>query len=355
MRVADKSQNGVQANVRSLPGSIVARGLAALTASRNDADSLYRRGECFFSGRDGYPQDDEEAFRCYIGAAKLGHAASQANVGRMYTHGLGVEKNDQNGRFWDSQAAASYISAAENGDATAQYLTGVMYLLGRGVVEDFVQAKRWFHKAAAQEHAPAQATLAKMFSAGQGGPKDEKLAMHFNLLAAEQGDSHAQSWLAAAYSAGELVPKDLNRAAHWLRKSAAQSDATGQMGAGVAFFKGDLVPQDDVEAVYWWRRGVEQGHMRAVRRRLEILDTRATLEVYQTERVTSLAYCEYFLGMAYEKGRGVPQDLAQALAWYREAADHGLAAAQRRVERLEPKTSPRGVLSERDGAGYKPE
>ncbi len=30
----------------------------------------------------------------------------------------------------------------------------------------------------------------------------------------------------------------------------------------------------------------------------------------------------------YEDGEGVPQDYAQALVWYRKAAEHGLAAAQ---------------------------
>ena len=37
------------------------------------------------------------------------------------------------------------------------------------------------------------------------------------------------------------------------------------------------------------------------------------------------------LGMLYAYGRGVPQDDAQAAAWFRKAADQGLAAAQRRL------------------------
>jgi TPR repeat protein len=35
-----------------------------------------------------------------------------------------------------------------------------------------------------------------------------------------------------------------------------------------------------------------------------------------------------FLGIMYERGRGVPQDYAEALRWYRRAADQGYAWAQ---------------------------
>ena len=34
------------------------------------------------------------------------------------------------------------------------------------------------------------------------------------------------------------------------------------------------------------------------------------------------------LGGMYDNGHGVPQDYAQALTWYRKAADQGYAAAQ---------------------------
>jgi TPR repeat protein len=37
---------------------------------------------------------------------------------------------------------------------------------------------------------------------------------------------------------------------------------------------------------------------------------------------------QYFLGLAYEQGRGVRQDYAEALKWFRRAADQGLSNAQ---------------------------
>jgi len=37
---------------------------------------------------------------------------------------------------------------------------------------------------------------------------------------------------------------------------------------------------------------------------------------------------QYFLGLAYEQGKGVPQDYAEAVKWYRLAARQGLPNAQ---------------------------
>ena len=60
------------------------------------------------------------------------------------------------------------------------------------------------------------------------------------------------------------------------------------------------VPQDDAEAVRWYRLAADQG----------------------------LADAQFSLGVMYTPGRGVPQDDAEAVRWYRLAADQGQADAQ---------------------------
>ena len=57
---------------------------------------------------------------------------------------------------------------------------------------------------------------------------------------------------------------------------------------------------DVAEAVTWWRLAAEQGH----------------------------ASAQYNLGLMYGNGEGVPQDDAEAVRWYRLAADQGRASAQ---------------------------
>ena len=60
------------------------------------------------------------------------------------------------------------------------------------------------------------------------------------------------------------------------------------------------MPQDDAEAVKWYRLAAEQGH----------------------------AGAQYDLGLIYDNGEGVVQDQDAALKWYRMAADQGHAWAQ---------------------------
>ena len=60
------------------------------------------------------------------------------------------------------------------------------------------------------------------------------------------------------------------------------------------------VPQDYAEAVKWYRLAADQGY----------------------------ASAQSNLGIMYDEGRGVPQDYAEAVKWYRLAADQGDADAQ---------------------------
>ena len=63
---------------------------------------------------------------------------------------------------------------------------------------------------------------------------------------------------------------------------------------------GQGVPQNNAEAVKWYRLAADQG----------------------------LAQAQFNLGVMYDDGRGVPQDDVQAVQWYRLAADQGHARAQ---------------------------
>ena len=64
--------------------------------------------------------------------------------------------------------------------------------------------------------------------------------------------------------------------------------------------KGQGVPQDYAEAVKWYRKAADQGN----------------------------APAQSNLGLMYDKGQGVPQDYAEAVKWFRKAAEQGDAPAQ---------------------------
>ena len=64
--------------------------------------------------------------------------------------------------------------------------------------------------------------------------------------------------------------------------------------------------QDYAEAVKWYRKAAEQGH----------------------------AVAQYNLGWCYDKGKGVAQNQSEAIKWYRKAADQGDTDAKEALERL---------------------
>ena len=75
---------------------------------------------------------------------------------------------------------------------------------------------------------------------------------------------------------------------------------------GWCYEKGQGVPQDYAEAVKWYRKAAEQGY----------------------------ADAQYNLGSCYYNGKGVPQNYAEAVKWYCKAVGQGHADAIELLEKL---------------------
>jgi TPR repeat protein len=54
------------------------------------------------------------------------------------------------------------------------------------------------------------------------------------------------------------------------------------------------------------------------------------MDVQETTRLAKSgdAEAQYFLGLKYDQGQGVPQNYVEAVKWFRKAAEQGLAEAQ---------------------------
>ncbi len=81
---------------------------------------------------------------------------------------------------------------------------------------------------------------------------------------------------------------------------AEQGDVSAQYNLGLLYESGLGVAQDVVEAVEWYRLAADQGD----------------------------ASAQYNLGVIYDEGHDVPQDYAEAAKWYNLAAEQGDASAQ---------------------------
>src|SRR5450432_632069 len=85
-----------------------------------------------------------------------------------------------------------------------------------------------------------------------------------------------------------------------LRNQAQHGDPGAEVALGVAYEEGIHVQQDVAEAVTWYRKAAQADN----------------------------AEVQHHLGVIYEEGRGVARNFVQAAEWYRKAAALGYAPAQ---------------------------
>ncbi len=96
---------------------------------------------------------------------------------------------------------------------------------------------------------------------------------------------------------------------------AEQGLPEAQFNMGLMFEMGQGVPQNSAEAVKWYRMAAEQGNAKA-------------LMWCRKEAERGNAEVQFNLGVMYDQRLGVPQDYAEAVKWYRKAAEQGFAEAQ---------------------------
>jgi TPR repeat protein len=215
---------------------------------------------------------------------------------------------------------------ADQGNAKAQEMVGSMYEQGWGVPQNYAEAEKWYRKAADQGNATAQVILDVMYHLLSGRyerGQNYAEAAKWHRKAADRGDAFAQVSLGSLYEQGRGVPQNYAEAVKWYRKAAEQGDAesnaacgfpspcfflatayeTAQFSLGSLYEQGRGVPQNYAEAVKWYRKAAKRGY--------------------------AAAQCN--LALMYDQGKGVPQNYTEAAKWYRKAADRGAGIADPEV------------------------
>ncbi|MCX6907207.1 MAG: SUMF1/EgtB/PvdO family nonheme iron enzyme [Verrucomicrobia bacterium] len=139
---------------------------------------------------------------------------------------------------------------------------------------------------------------------------------------AEKGDAQAQTDLGRSYFNGYGVARDKVEAVKWYRKAAEQNYAEAQCilahcyisGEGVAM-DGEGVARDRVEERKWRQKASEQRKAEA-------------MKWYRKAAEQNYAKGQSRLGMCYEFGYGVAKDYVEAVKWWRKAAEQNDPAAQ---------------------------
>lgn len=132
----------------------------------------------------GVEQDDIEACRYYLQAAKSGNAEGIYNLGLCYQYGSGIAQNIDKALEYFFQAAdlspdlkGEQTQRQRNvGVAAAQNMLGLSYAYGIGVVQDFREAAKWYKKAMDNGLGNSANNLGILYSQGLGVPHNRKMA-----------------------------------------------------------------------------------------------------------------------------------------------------------------------------------
>jgi TPR repeat protein len=158
-------------------------------------------------------------------------------------------------------------------------------------------------------------TLGHQYAAGLGVPRNAATAFHWYLWAARRGDRFAQRSVANAYLHGQGTKRDPAAAAYWFRIGIAPWQlAVMYHGLGQTYLRGHLVPVNRAKSDYYRIKSVA--------------------ELRELAREPS-AEAAYYLGLAYERGDGVPRDRATARRYLCRAASLGDAKAVTAIHRLD--------------------
>ncbi len=250
----------------------------------------------------GVKQDYAKAFEWYQKSAAQGNADSQCNIGFLYENGRGVKQSDKKAFEW-------YKKSSENGCATAQRNLGLMYENGKGCEKSFSEARNWYQKAADQGDSTAQHILARIYYDGRGVAVDYAKAFEYENKAAWNGVVEAQYWLGYMYDSGKGVAANAYTANGWYEKAVAGGDVKAAYELGHNYWKGKGWSKNEAKAFELFNKVVASNQ--------------TSLKEY--------IYSMFFLGCAYDFGRGVKQDYYKAMEWYQKAAAQGDADAQNNI------------------------
>lgn len=276
--------------------------IAAAMGSPHALNSLgvsYEKGESIRRNR-------KRAFELYVQAAELDPSVAAFNVGHCYHKGVGVEIDFSKALEW-------YIKAAESGHMSGMKNAFWFYMEGKGTPQNYREAVKWARKLSERGHPDACQYIGWMHEYGWLGKKDEAAAFRsYNRPMEVMMHPPSYYEVGRCYYQGVSVERDLQKALELWKRGADCNNSKAGNNLGVCAMRGEGLPQNDAQAVMWFTRGKDKNE--------------ANL---------------YNLALCFEAGRGVKQNLREAVKRYLSVAtcEHRLRVAEVALRRLGVKVS----------------
>lgn len=307
-------------------------------AEHGAADAAYNIGVMYSKG-DGVIKNEAKAVEWYRRAAELCNGSYCNYVGSLYFNGTMVRQDEAEAAKWFKRAVA--LGWKEG------MLNLALCYLGRGLPTNYLWAYAYTNLAGLDSN-PNTTLIAKAIQANAnkknptalyamgiaqeqlgepalskkyidkaletGDPavyyfhgimmknkKNYATAINSLITAADAGNGDAQCELGFMYYNGDGVTKNYGTAASWLKKAAAQGDAQAMYMLALMYKYGEGVTKDINQYARYMKAAAENG--------------------------TGENASEYFVGMCYYDGTGLPQDYSKAAEWFKRATNKNISEA----------------------------
>lgn len=249
-------------------------------------DAYYFLGR-FYGLGDGVALNQDKSWAYYekghdLGSYKCGYA-----MGLAYHTGHGIEQDDDLSKELFQQSFQFIKLEAEMGDAVSTHILGTYYYYGFYVQRYIFTAIDWFKKAADLGYSDSQYMLGMIYETiGEDTSNAQEQARTYYERAAKQ--DHPYALYALGIWAIEL--EQYKQAEFYLERAANQQ--YGLAAYTLAKILDERDPRHPARAFEWFMVAAKQGHTEAA----------------------------YYVGLYYQNGKGIEQDISEAITWYEKAA-----------------------------------
>ena len=317
--------------------SMVLAGCAAmsgptLTERTVRSDQFMDEARSAITGTAEKQPDYKAAASYYERAARNGSAEAAYALAAMYRDSQIWENDDAATRqktfFWMREAAVG-------GWTQAMYELAVYYYEGKGVEPDPVEALSWLEKAAENNHVLAQRFLGALYLNGANAEgkvtvkPDPKKGASWYLRAAYNGDGQSQAVMGTLYMTGKGIEKDSIQAIKW-NKLAASKGLSGAQKRLSSLYADQKRRSNYEQAIVMYREDFAKGDAHAGYNLGRLFyyapapynNVRQAVKLFQTT-AGAVGSSALMMGVASEEGKGVPQNFAEAVNWYKKAVELG--------------------------------
>ena len=267
----------------------------------------------------------QKAFAWASHAAALGEPQAQYHMAYALLHGLGTKTDVRQGISWLKRAA-------EHDYGDAQWQLARLYETGRFGGMDKAKALHWYERVAAKGVVAAQSKAGHMRLNGIGCAADPKAAVQWIIQAANANDSEALNLLAKQLLTGQGIQQNFDAAVRCLEQAVRLGNADAMYQMGDVYRYGLGVSKDDKLARQWYEQAVLNGHEETKEKLAEPVKPQRRESdpvCHLPDPEEQLAEEHYRQAFVCHFGlNGATQDIGQAFALYKAAAEYGLPRAQ---------------------------